>query len=136
MGIYVYFVFNGQTKEALALYKEAFQTDEAIVKRFNEIEGYEKFVPEGYGSHIMHAEVDILGTKVMFSDSLPGQEHHVGNHITVAVVTDNEQQLQFAFDVLARDGEIIMHLQATDWSKSYGSLRDRFGVEWQFNLEG
>lgn len=136
MAINVYLVFDGQTREALALYKEAFQTDDAHMMTFGEGhqgDGYP--IPEEAKDRIMHANVDIMGSLIMFSDTFPGQPYTVGNNITLAAVTDDEEKLRNAFTTLARQGTISMELQETFWSKCYGSLVDKFGVAWQFNLE-
>ena len=39
-----------------------------------------------------------------------------------------------AFEVLRENGKVEMEIQETFRSKSYGSLVDKFGVGWQFNL--
>lgn len=32
-------------------------------------------------------------------------------------------------------GRVAMDLQETFWSKCYGSLTDKFGLEWQLNYD-
>ncbi|HEX5565010.1 MAG TPA: VOC family protein, partial [Sporosarcina sp.] len=39
------------------------------------------------------------------------------------------------FDRLKQGGSVVMDLQETFWSKSYGSLKDQFGIEWQISHE-
>ncbi|MFK7691967.1 VOC family protein, partial [Paenibacillus sp. HJGM_3] len=39
------------------------------------------------------------------------------------------------FNRLSVGGQVRMELQETFWSKCYGSLTDKFGTEWQFNLD-
>ena len=136
MAVNVYMVFDGKTREALALYKEAFQTADAHVMTFGEgHQGDEYAITEEAKNRIMHANLEIVGSLIMFSDTFPGQPYTVGNNITLAAVTDDEENLRNAFGTLGREGKISMELQETFWSKCYGSLVDKFGVEWQFNLE-
>ena len=136
MAVNIYLVFNGQTKEALALYKEAFNTEDAHLMTFGEAHADNPSdIPAGAKDLVMHAKVDIVGSTIMFSDTFPEQPHTIGNNVTLAVVTDDEAKIRKGFEVLAREGTIIMELQETFWSKCYGSLTDKFGVEWQFSLE-
>jgi len=83
---------------------------------------------------ILHTRLNIFGSNVMFSDVFPGMPFVVGNNISLAVVTDNLDELQSAFHKLKEGGKVEMELQETFWSKCYGSLTDKFGVQWQFNL--
>ncbi|MNP75650.1 hypothetical protein D3C76_1727390 [compost metagenome] len=39
------------------------------------------------------------------------------------------------FNQLKEGGSVTMELQETFWSKLYGSLKDKFGIEWQVSLE-
>lgn len=39
------------------------------------------------------------------------------------------------FNLLKEDGQVIMELQATFGSDLYGSLTDKFGVNWQFTRD-
>lgn len=136
MAINAYLVFNGNTKEALALYKEAFQTDDAQIMTFGEApKAEESSIPEEIKDKVLNASVEIMGSQMMFSDTYPGQPYTVGNNVTLAVVTDDEEKLRHGFSVLAREGKVTMELQATFWSKCYGHVTDKFGIEWQFNLE-
>uniref|UniRef100_UPI0037C6ECBE VOC family protein n=1 Tax=Lysinibacillus sp. D4A3_S15 TaxID=2941227 RepID=UPI0037C6ECBE len=57
----------------------------------------------------------------------------VGNNVTLAVVSDDEEQMRKAFNKLKDGGKVVMELQETFWSKCYGSLPDKCGVEWQFS---
>ena len=136
MGLSVYLVFNdGKTENAIEHYKNAFQTAPPHIQRFNEMPGYEKHTPAGYETRILHATLEIFGDTVMFSDTLPGQEHTVGNNVTIAAKHSDALKIQHAFKTLAENGEIIMELQATPWSKLYGQVVDQYGVLWQFNQE-
>ena len=46
-----------------------------------------------------------------------------------------KKRLESAFDKLKEGGSVGMELQETFWSKCYGSLKDKFGIEWQFSHE-
>lgn len=136
MGLSIYFVLNGVTREAVQLYEQAFNAEPAKVMTFRDMPENEGHVPEAAMDLVMHANMEIFGSRVMFSDTLPGMEHTVGNNITVAVLHDDVSKLEHAFNTLAEEGgKVVMPLQETPWSKRYGQVTDRFGVEWQFNHE-
>lgn len=70
----------------------------------------------------------------MFSDTIPGQEHTIGNNITIAALHHDTEKIQNAFTKLSENGKVLMELQETPWSKLYGQVEDQFGIMWQFNL--
>ncbi|MNI82098.1 hypothetical protein D3C73_1387730 [compost metagenome] len=70
----------------------------------------------------------------MFSDTFPGMPFVEGNNVNLAVVTETEEELLKYWDKLKAESTIEMELQETFWSKYYGSLVDKFGIHWLFNL--
>ncbi|RHW39900.1 VOC family protein [Lysinibacillus yapensis] len=136
MGIEVYFVFNGNCREAAEFYADVFQTEKPKIMTFGEGNDDPNFkIPEEAKNLVMHTRLDILGSRVMFSDNWPGSPYTVGNNITLAVITEDEAIIRSAFDRLKEGGEVKMELQETFWSKCYGSVKDKFGVEWQLSLD-
>ena len=135
MSVNPYLIFNGNTKEAMFFYKKAFNTEEPDIMYFKDIPPDEKFpITDENKELVMHASLKIKGTNFMFSDAAPGSEVKFGSNITLMFGSDNLEELQSAFDILSEDGKLQMDLQETFWSKAYGSVVDKFGVGWQFNL--
>lgn len=83
----------------------------------------------------MHGRVKVAGTEVMFSDNLPGAEFTVGNNVTLAIITSDEAYIRKSFEALSVGAKVDMPLQETPWSKCYGNLVDRYGINWQFSHE-
>lgn len=136
MGVEVYLVFNGNCREAVEFYKEAFNTEQPEYMTFADAPPNPDFViPEEAKSLIMHTYLMIDGSRVMFSDNFPGMPYTVGNNISVTVVSDDEGFIRSSFEKLQAGGNVSMPLQETFWSKCYGSLKDKFGVEWQLSLD-
>ena len=71
----------------------------------------------------------------MFSDVFPGMELKVGNNVSLTVVSTNRDEILNWFNRLKEGGTVQMDLQETFWSKLYGNLRDKYGIEWQFSLD-
>ncbi|MGG1311086.1 MULTISPECIES: VOC family protein [Cohnella] len=135
MAIDVYLNFNGNCREAVEFYAQVFGTDKPKMMTYGEAPANPEYpLPEEAKNLILHTRLNIFGSNVMFSDVFPGMPFVVGNNISLAVVTDNLDELQSAFHKLKEGGKVEMELQETFWSKCYGSLTDKFGVQWQFNL--
>jgi len=137
MAINVYLNFNGNCREAAEFYAEVFNTGKPEIMTFGDSpQNPEYTLPEEAKDLVMHTRLNILGSNVMFSDVFPGSPFILGNNVSLAAVSDNEEQLKSAFEALKVGGKVGMELQETFWSKCYGSLKDKFGIEWQFSHEG
>lgn len=72
----------------------------------------------------------------MISDNYPGMPFHEGNNFTIAYVSSDEEAIRKAFAKLKEEASSVeMELQETPWSKCYGSLTDKFNIQWQFSHE-
>ncbi|MDF2663918.1 MAG: glyoxalase [Paenibacillus sp.] len=135
MSVDVYLNFNGNCREAVTYYAQVFGTQEPRLMSFGDAPPNPDYeLPEEAKSLIMHSRLSIFGSNVMFSDVFPGMPFVLGNNISLAIVVDDLDALQSAFDKLKEGGNVGMELQETFWSKRYGSLTDKFGVQWQFNF--
>ncbi|MUT65395.1 VOC family protein [Paenibacillus sp. NEAU-GSW1] len=135
MSLDVYLNFNGNTREAVLFYAEVFGTEPPQIMTFGETPQDPSYpLPEEAKNLVMHTRLNILGSNVMFSDVFPGMPFTAGNNISLSVVSQNLEEVQSLFHKLKEGGNIRMELQETFWSKCYGSLTDKFGIEWQFNF--
>lgn len=136
MTVEVYLIFNGNCREAVSFYENVFNTDKAEIMTFGDSPSDPSYpLPEEAKNLVMHTRLSILGSTVMFSDTFPGSPFTIGNNVTLAVVSDDEAQLRQAFEGLKEGGKVTMELQETFWSKCYGSLTDKYGIEWQISHE-
>ena len=84
---------------------------------------------------IMHAELRVSGSTLMFSDTFPGMPLSVGDNISLTVVTTDQgrdrQRVQHA-----EGRRPCQHGSSRDfWSKLNGMVTDKFGVPWQVSLD-
>ncbi|MFJ3389062.1 MULTISPECIES: VOC family protein [unclassified Lysinibacillus] len=136
MAVEVYLIFNGNCREAVSFYEKVFNANKPEIMTFGDSPQNPNYpLPEEAKDLVMHTRLSIFGSTVMFSDTFPGNPFTTGNNVTLAVVSDDETQMRKAFDGLKEGGEVKMELQETFWSKCYGSLTDKFGIEWQFSYE-
>jgi PhnB protein len=135
MAIEAYLNFNGNCREAVEFYAEVFGTEKPQIMTFGENPPDPEFqLPEEAKNLVMHARLEIQGSRLMFSDTFPGMPFILGNNITLALVSEDIDEMKSLFHKLGEGGKVSMELQETFWSKCYGSLTDKFGVLWQFNF--
>lgn len=136
MSIHVYINFNGNCREAVEFYARVFKTEKPQIMTFGEAPPNPEFsLPETAKNLVMHAQLNINGSRVMFSDVFPGMPFVAGNNISLTYVSTNIDVIKSIFDNLKEGGTVDMELQETFWSKCYGKITDKFGIEWQLSYE-
>ena len=136
MAVDVYLNFNGNCREVVNFYAEVFGTGKPKIMTFGEMPPNPEYpLPEEAKDFVMHSRLNISGSNVMFSDVFPGMPFIEGNNITLAIVSKDLEEITSAFSKLKEGGKVVMELQETSWSKSYGQLTDKFGIIWQFNYD-
>jgi PhnB protein len=134
MAVDVYINFNGNCREAVEFYAEVFGTEKPQIMTFGETPPDPNFtLPEEAKNLVMHTRLNISGSNVMFSDTFPGMPFVAGNNISLALHSKDMDEIKSLFHKLKEGGKVGMELQETFWSKLYGSVTDKFGIEWQFN---
>lgn len=131
MALSVYMVFNGDCRQAVEFYGQVFGSEPRIMSFGDAPPNPEFPIPEEARNLVMHAELMISGSRVMFSDTFPGRPYVKGNNIELTVVSTDMDEVKSIFNKLKESGKVEMELQETFWSKCYGKLTDKFGVEWQ-----
>lgn len=136
MKIGPYINFPGNCREAVAFYAEVFKTEEPQIMTFGEMPPDPDFpMTENIKDLVANAQLNINGNIIMFSDVPPGIPFVKGNNITLIIMLDNAEEAKRLFSQLSKGGTVEMLLQETFWSKSYGSLTDKFGIGWQISTE-
>jgi len=120
--------FNGNCDEVIAFYKDTFGAE---VKAIH----YAKDAPAGSGlddlppHFVMYSEVLIGGVKMSLTDG--AQTPLPFGHFSYMLNYDTEDEVTAIFNKLAVGGQVEEPLSTTFWSGLYGSVVDRFGVNWQ-----
>ncbi len=136
MAIDVYINFNGNCREAVEFYAQVFGTEQPQIMTFGETPPNPEFaLPEEAKNLVMHTRLNIQGSTVMFSDVFPGMPFVEGNNISLSIGSKNMDEIKSLFYKLKEGGTVGMDLQETFWSKCYGSVKDKFGIEWQLNYD-
>lgn len=136
MAVDIYLNFNGNCREVVNFYAEVFGTEVPKIMTFGETPPNPEYpLPEEAKELVMHTRLNISGSNVMFSDVFPGMPFIEGNNISLAFVSTDQDEIKSVFSKLKEGGKVGMELQETFWSKCYGSITDKFGIEWQFNYD-
>lgn len=131
-----YLVLDGDSREAIAFYEKALDAKVIAVQRFGEMPADPNYpLPDGMKDRIMHALLKVGETDLMFSDAMPGMPYQTGNHVNIAIISDDADRSKQIFAALAEGGQVGMPMQETPWSPAYGQVTDKFGVVWQVNTE-
>lgn len=127
----VYLFFKGNCEAAMNFYKECLGGDLTLMRyREGPME-----TPEALKDKIMHAELRIHGIHLMASDVEPGQEISIGKNVNLSINFETEEEQEKVFNKLADGGNVTMPLQDTFWGAKFGSLTDKYEINWMFNYD-
>jgi PhnB protein len=87
---------------------------------------------------VMHVGLPILGGHLLMgTDIFPGMgmEIHQGNNIYICLQPDTRGDTDRLFAALGEGGQIAQPLQEMFWGDYFGTLVDRFGIQWMFVCE-
>ncbi|UDI77444.1 glyoxalase/bleomycin resistance/extradiol dioxygenase family protein [Staphylococcus taiwanensis] len=137
--LHPYLAFD-KAKDALAYYEEVFGATHINRLQVGEDQA-ENFglTKEQAEEATMHAEFEVLGVKILCSDSF-GRVDHINNGISLLIdfdVNDKEDsdRVQRFFDRI-KDHEslnIEMPLEEQFWGGKMGVFTDKYGVRWMLN---
>lgn len=126
-----YINFQGQAREAMKLYQsvlggklELYAADEQGVPR-----------PAEPGDRIQHARPSGDGFLVIGSDGHPSYPPTNGDNMAIVLIGSDRAAMQAAFDKLSEGGQAKMPLTKGPWGGAAAWLSDRFGINWNLDLE-
>ncbi len=116
---------NGNCGPAIALYTKAFNTDTDSIM----------FDPEKEpGTFVIHAEMHILGQRVMLSDyggTAPGSPESTMEWVAIF---ESEEALREAYLIMNEESTTITPIGSVSFSSCMVQFVDKFGVRWCFML--
>lgn len=133
-GIATYLFFDGSCEAAFTLYADVLQA-EIVEKHHYRGSPMADQIPADFSDKIMHIELRFAGQALMGADRPMPQPPRpmVGAALLVTLPTVADAETAFAR--LAEGGTVQMPLQQTFWSPAFGTLTDRFGVNWSITGE-
>ena len=130
-----YLYFNGNAREAITFYAQAFRVEMPDIKRLGDMPPDPAFpMPDAAKDMVMHAELHIADGVVMFSDSF-GKPVGMDGNICMMLTLKDGDALRRYWNALKDGAEVTMDLAPAFWTPLYGMLTDKFGIEWQMSQE-
>jgi PhnB protein len=135
-----YFHFPGTAEEAFNFYKAVFQTEfVGPILRFRDLPAQPGQPPLSLeeGGKVMHVALPILGGHVIRGNDAPAflGTPVQGSNVSMNLETDSRGETDRLFAALKEGGKV--EWAPTETGDGYwGSLIDRFGIEWMFNCTG
>lgn len=140
-GVSTYLNFAGNTEEAFNFYRSVFGGEfQGPIHRFKDIPPSpgQAPIPEAVKDQVMHVALPILGGHVLMGTDAPaemGFKLTIGNNVYLSLNVDTRAETERLFNALAAGGKVEQPLADMFWGAYYGSLKDKFGVQWMFNCE-
>ena len=132
MSLNTYLTFKDNCREAFEFYRSVFGGEFALLSTFKE--GPEDMgVPEAEQDRIMHVSLPIGASVLMGSDSCSvfGPPPVAGNNFSLSFEAQIREDADSKFAKLSEGGTVTMPMQDMFWGAYFGSLIDKFGVQWQ-----
>lgn len=126
----VYLFFKGNCREAMEFYKGIFggELEMSTVGESPDVPG----MPDVDKDWIMHSSLTGGAIGLMASDSPKASDHAA--KVELSIVGSDEPAMSKMFAALAEGGTIKMPLKKQFWGDTFGSLSDKFGVDWNMNI--
>lgn len=131
--INTYLTFNGDCEEAFNFYQSVFGGEFSSQMRFDSMPPSDKFkIPEEQAQKIMHMSLPMGDTVLMGSDTFEafGPPAQMGNNFSVSASMESKEEADKIFKALSEGGKVTMPLADAFWNSYFGSLTDKFGINW------
>lgn len=127
-----YLSFNGNCREAMTFYKECLG-GELNIMTVGDSPVADK-IPDMAKDSVMHADLKNGRLNLLGSDMMGKNLEH-GNAITLCLNCSSEDEIQNYFSKLSSGGKVTQPLRVEFWGGTFGTLTDRFGLNWMFNYD-
>lgn len=124
----VYLCFRGTCREAMEFYRGVFG-GELYISTFGDAPGHSD---DATRDLVMHASLSDGAVTFMASDA-PTKPLGTGT-VEISLGGTDEARMRSMFDALAAGGTVRMPLAEQFWGDTFGSLTDRFGIDWMMNI--
>lgn len=124
-----YLFFDGTCREAVEFYKSTFGGELEMQAR-GEVDPN---APENMKDKIIHAKL-VGEVTLMASDNMDSSTLGTGK-MALSVGGIDEVKLRTIFDKLSEGGKVNYPLKKEFWGDTFGTLTDKFDVDWMINIE-
>lgn len=137
MKIHPYLNFPGTTEAAFRFYESVLRGTLTEIHRFGSMPASDEFPlsPEQQNL-VMHVALTLPnGQLLMASDMIEGMgpPRVEGNNVSISIHPSSKAEADRVFNGLAEGGTVTMPIADQFWGDYFGSLTDRFGINWMVN---
>lgn len=125
----VYLFFKGNCREAMEFYKGIFGGN-LTIQTYGDVNANDD---KNKTEHIIHASLDGGEVKLMASDTAKASEKAAKASLSLG--GKDEARLREIFDQLSEGVKVEYPLKKEFWGDIFGSVTDKYGVEWMVNIE-
>lgn len=133
-----YLSFNGNCEKAFEFYKSVFDKDFKYIGRYKDVpEVARQYFPNCKEEHIMHIGLPISDETILMGADIidiDRKEMNAYNFFSLYVSTESKEEANRLFNLLSKDGEIILPISEQFWGSYYGICMDKFGVNWKISF--
>jgi PhnB protein len=126
-----YLNFDGNARDAMTFYQKCLG-GELQIQTFADMKASG---PPGSEQRVMHARLAKGNAVLMASDTMPGTKFIQGNNSHITIECESVAEIEQLFKAFGGGGTVTMPLQDTFWGARFGTLTDKFGVQWMLNCE-
>ncbi len=137
-----YLNFNGNTEEAFTFYKDVFGTEfVGEIARMGDVPmGPGDSAPSEHDANlVMNVTLPISGGHRLQGTDVTesmGMILNQGNNVHICIDPDSREEADRLFAALSDGGKVEMPLTDMFWGDYFGSLIDKYGVQWMVNFSG
>jgi uncharacterized glyoxalase superfamily protein PhnB len=136
-----YLNFPGNTEEAMNFYSQVFRSKfvEPGIRRFSDMPETTGQPPmdEATKNMVLHVELPITGGFILMATDAPesmGFTVKSGNQMHLNIEPESREEADRLFQALSVEAQISMPMADMFWGAYFGSLTDRFGINWMINF--
>ena len=129
-----YLSFKGECEAAFKFYQQYLGAQPGGIFRYAGTPLADQ-VPADWSDKVMHGSLALDGQVLMGADVAPDQ-YEEPKGFSLALHIKSTTEAKRIFDELAKDGRVVVPLEATFWAALFGMLVDRFGIPWLISCEG
>ena len=136
MTLSTYLFFDGNCKEAFEFYRSVFGGEFMTLMTYADGPS-EMQVPDDRKGEIMHVSLPVGSSVLMGSDRWFAQTEPFtpGSNFGISISAESREQGDDLFSKLSDGGTVKMQMEKVFWGAYFGSLSDRFGIDWMINCE-
>ena len=128
MKVNTYLNYGGNCADAFRFYEQNLGAKIGMMMTFSQLPDPSQ-APPGMENAVLHAQMEIGGTKIMASDAPPNLFQPMRSaYLCLAV--DSDAEAERVYGLLSEGGAIFMAMQETFFATKFAQLRDRFGTSW------